>query len=249
GLARGYLGRPDLTAAVFIPDPFAPENGEPGGRLYRSGDLARLLPDGNIQFLGRLDHQVKIRGVRIELGEIEAVLARHPAVQEAVVLVHEDALVAYVAGKDPGADLTAFLRRTLPASMIPSAFVFLDAMPVTPNGKADRKALAKLWPERAPSGAVGAPWTAPRTPTEERLAEIFAAVLRVERVGIEDNFFERGGHSLRATQVASRVRDVFGVELPVRVVFEAPTVEELADRIEEQTEQFDRINRISRDEP
>jgi amino acid adenylation domain-containing protein len=238
GLARGYLGRPDLTAAVLIPDPFA---SEPGERLYRTGDLVRLLPDGNVQFLGRLDYQVKIRGFRIELGEIEAALARDPGVREAVVLLREDEpgdkrLVAYIvpAVEHPAVDLRSALRQSLPEYMVPSDIVLLESLPLTANGKVDRRALSRLAPA---SGREAARFTAPQGPAEEVLAEIWAEVLgagRVERVGAHDDFFTLGGHSLLAMQVISRVRDAFGVELPLRSLFEAPTVAELAARIDQE---------------
>jgi amino acid adenylation domain-containing protein len=233
GVTRGYLGRPGLTAARFLPDPFGVE---PGARLYRTGDRVRWQHDGTLEFLGRLDEQVKVRGFRIEPGEIEARLAEHPAVREAVVLVREDApgdrrLVAYVVG-DPaaGADvLRAHLSERLPEYMVPSAFVALKALPLTPNGKVDRKAL----PAPDFASAEGR-YVAPRTPVEEVLAEIWAEVLRLERVGVEESFFELGGHSLLATRVVSRIREVFGVEVPLRALFEGPTVAQLAGRVEDE---------------
>jgi amino acid adenylation domain-containing protein len=233
GLARGYLNRPDLTAEKFLPNPF----GAPGARLYRTGDLVRYLPNGNIEFLGRIDHQVKLRGFRIELGEIEATLAQTPGVSEAVVLAREDRpdekrLVAYLipqAGRSPTArELREALQSKLPDYMIPSAFVTLDAFPLTPNGKVDRRALPI--PEGRSSEAEG--FIAPRTPTEEILAGIWANVLGVERISVNDSFFEMGGHSLLATQVISRVRQAFEVELPLRRLFESPTVAGLAECIE-----------------
>ncbi|HKV08204.1 MAG TPA: amino acid adenylation domain-containing protein, partial [Thermoanaerobaculia bacterium] len=230
GLARGYLARPDLTAERFVPDPFT---GEPGARFYRTGDLVRWLPNGNQDFLGRLDHQVKVRGLRIELGEIEAVLARHPAVREAAVLLREDGrLAAYVAVEEPRpaeGSLRAFLAERLPDYMVPSAFVLLEALPLSPNGKVDRRALAGIAPEAV---AEQAP-VAPRSPLEEALAGFFREVLGGERVGVHDDFFALGGHSLAATQVLSRVRGVFGVDLPARRLFEAPTVSRLARAVEE----------------
>ncbi|MBW8873325.1 MAG: amino acid adenylation domain-containing protein, partial [Acidobacteria bacterium] len=237
GLARGYLGRPELTAERFVPDPYA---GEPGARLYRTGDLARWRADGTLEFLGRIDHQVKLRGFRIELGEIEAALTGHPAVREAAVVLaggdgadggrEERQLVACVAGESGtlAEVLREFLRERLPGYMVPAFFLALPKLPLTPSGKVDRKALAKLRPERLATSAGAAP----RTPTEELVAGIFTEVLGVERVGIAEDFFALGGHSLLATRVASRVRTVFGVELPVRAVFEAPTVEGLAGRLE-----------------
>ncbi|MGH7360617.1 MAG: condensation domain-containing protein, partial [Candidatus Methylomirabilales bacterium] len=232
GLARGYLHRSELTAERFIPHPFSEL---PGERLYRTGDLARYLPDGAIEYLGRLDHQVKIRGFRIELGEIEAVLGDHPGVQETCVVVREDPpgekrLVGYyVAGAavvEPEA-LWRYLQEKLPEYMVPGALVPLEALPLTPNGKVDRKALPA--PE---GGGAEKVYEVPRTPTEELLAGIWAEVLRVERVGRQDNFFALGGHSLRAIQVVARVRDTLGVELPVRSVFESPALAELGAAIE-----------------
>ncbi|HEY2737616.1 MAG TPA: AMP-binding protein, partial [Thermoanaerobaculia bacterium] len=259
GLARGYLHRPDLTAERFVPDPFAPEaGGMPGGRLYRTGDLARHLSDGQLEYLGRIDQQVKVRGFRIELGEVEAALLAHPAVREAAVVVQDGGagLAAYVVmmvtgetgearlAQDP---LRDFLRERLPGFMVPAAFVFLPAMPLTPAGKVDRRALARLRPER--SAASG---TAPRTPTEELVAGIFTAVLGLQRVGVEESFFALGGHSLLATQVTSRVRTLFGAEMPVRVVFETPTVEGLAGWLERSArsapEAMPPLVRVSREE-
>jgi amino acid adenylation domain-containing protein len=237
GLARGYLNRPELTAEKFIPDPFG---ARPGARLYRSGDVARYLPDGNIEFLGRIDYQVKIRGLRLELGEIESVLAQHGSVLDVIVIMREDVpgdkrLVAYVVPQPfafvTGADLRAFLKEKLPDYMIPSAFVMLDEMPLTLNIKIDRNALP------APDTArpeISGEYAAPRKPAEEILASIWTDVLGVERVGIHDNFFELGGHSLLATQVMSRVREVFRLELPLRRLFELPTVAELAQNIEQE---------------
>jgi acyl carrier protein len=229
-VGRGYLNRPELTAEKFIKDPFSDK---PNARLYKTGDLACYQPDGTIEYLGRLDHQVKIRGFRIELGEIEAVLGGHPGVQEVCVVVREDhpgekCLVAYVVGEgvEP-AGLRGYLRAKLPEYMVPSAFVGLEALPLTPNGKVDRKALP------APEGrGVEEGYVPPGTPTEELLAGIWGEVLHLERVGRQDNFFALGGHSLVATQVVSRVRERFTVELPVRHLFEASTVAGLAERIE-----------------
>jgi amino acid adenylation domain-containing protein len=235
GVARGYLNRPDLTAEKFIPDLFS---AEPRARMYKTGDLARYRPDGNIEFLGRADHQVKIRGFRIELGEIEAVLGQHPAVREAVVLAREDApgekrLVAYVvAEREPlptTTDLRNFLKEKLPEYMVPAVFVLLDALPLMPNGKIDRRALPS--PDRS-RPELDKAFVAPRTPTEELLAEIWAQLLDLERVGIHDNFFDLGGHSLLATQLVSRMRETFQVEIPLRRLFEVPTVAGLAESIE-----------------
>ena len=235
GLARGYLGRPGLTAERFVPDPFS---AEPGARLYWTGDRARYLSDGNLEFLGRVDHQVKIRGFRLELGEVEAALADHPAVRECVVLAREDApghrrLVAYVVPVQPsvpsGRELRSFLQGRLPDHMVPSAFVLLDALPLTLNGKLDRRMLPA--PDQTRPDLDEA-FIGPRTPVEETIAGIWGEVLKVERVGVHDNFFELGGHSLLATQVIARVRAAFEVELALRALFEAPTVAGLADRIE-----------------
>jgi amino acid adenylation domain-containing protein len=225
-LADGYLNRPELTAERFIPDPF----GGPGDRLYKTGDLARYFPDGNIEFLGRLDHQVKIRGYRIELGEIEAALAQHPAVREAVVMARRDEsgdryLAAYVVAR-PGQtaeadDLRRFLGGKLPDYMVPPYYVALEAFPLSPNGKVDRKALPA--PDRS-GAARGSAYEAPRNAAEEALAGIWGEVLGLPRVGIHDNFFDLGGHSLKATQAVSRIRQHFRVELPLPAFFEAPTV-------------------------
>ncbi|HYH47350.1 MAG TPA: condensation domain-containing protein, partial [Thermoanaerobaculia bacterium] len=212
-----------------MPDPFGT-----GERLYRTGDLARRRPDGDIEFLGRVDQQVKIRGFRVEPAEVEAALARHPAVREAVVVAREmaggKALVAYVvaAGAAPtAAELREALGTTLPAYMVPSAFVALKALPLTPNGKVDRRAL----PEAVRQGPAEE-LTAPRTPIEELLAGVWAELLGLERVGADDSFFDLGGHSLLATRAVSRVRELFGIELPLRLVFESPTVAAFALQVE-----------------
>ncbi|HLK58120.1 MAG TPA: amino acid adenylation domain-containing protein, partial [Chthonomonadaceae bacterium] len=231
GLARGYLNRADLTAEKFVPDPFS---SEPGARLYRTGDLCRYLPDGNLEFLGRIDHQVKIRGFRIELGEIESALREYPSLAEAVVLAREDVagdkrLVAYVVGSDGAVSVSALrehLKDRLPGYMVPSAFVLLDALPLNTNGKVDRKALPAPDAESREETYV-----APRNPIEEGMAQIWSEVLNLERIGIHANFFELGGHSLLATQVISRIRTTFQTELPVRALFEAPTIAELAERL------------------
>ncbi|HEV7516535.1 MAG TPA: amino acid adenylation domain-containing protein, partial [Thermoanaerobaculia bacterium] len=238
GLARGYLGRPDLTAERFVSDPF----GEPGGRLYRTGDLARWSVAGDLEFLGRIDHQVKIRGFRIELGEIEAVLAAHPAVGDCVVLALRSSegiahLAAYVVGRSgeaPGiAELRDHLQKSLPDHMIPSAFVPLEALPLTPNGKVDRRALPA--PKRLRADEEGQ--AAAGDPVEELLAGIWAEVLKLGRVGIYDDFFALGGHSLLATQVVSRIRAVLGVELPLRQLFESSTVAKLTAAVRAAREQ------------
>jgi amino acid adenylation domain-containing protein len=232
GLARGYWNRPDLTAERFVQNPFAPEADE---RLYRTGDLVRWMSDGTLAYLGRTDDQVKVRGLRIELGEIEAAVTRYPGVREVTVLVREDVpgdkrIVAYLTADSPAptpAELRRFVKEKLPEYMVPSAFVVLEALPMTPNGKVDRAALP------APEPANPDLHVAPRTLTEKRVAEIFAEVLHTERVGIHDHFFERGGHSLLATQAASRIGRAFGVEVPVRSLFEHPTVAEIAVLIEQ----------------
>ncbi|HWM94191.1 MAG TPA: amino acid adenylation domain-containing protein [Thermoanaerobaculia bacterium] len=230
GLSSGYLNRPELTAERFIPDAFA---GRPGARLYRSGDLARVRPGGDLEYLGRRDHQVKIRGFRIELGEIEAALTRHPAVREAIVLTRADGggeaqLVAYLVAppeEAPAArDLRQFLMATLPEYMIPSAFVVLDALPLTVHGKVDRKALPAPEAPRSEEET----FVAPRTPVEERLAAIWSEVLGLELVGVRDDFFLLGGHSLSAARILSRVRDILGVKLSLVIVFETPTIEGMA---------------------
>ena len=235
-LSAGYWNRPELTAEKFIADPFSTME---GARLYRTGDLVRYRTDGNIEFLGRIDDQVKVRGFRIEPGEIEAALRQQALVREAVVVVREDEpgdkrLVAYIVADGAAADvvesLRAQLRAILPDYMVPSAFVTLEQLPLTPNGKVDRKALPA--PEYA-----SAIYVAPRTPTEEILAGIWAEVLKLERVGVHDNFFELGGHSLLATQVVSRVRQALGVELELRGLFASPTVAGLAGELDKGSSQ------------
>ncbi len=233
GVARGYLKRPALTAEKFVPDPF----GRSGGRLYKTGDLARYRADGTIEFLGRIDHQVKIRGFRIELGEIEARLLQHSEVHEAVVLAREDnsgnrQLIAYVVGNsgaspEPDA-LREHLKARLPDYMLPNAFVFVDRMPLSANGKLERKAL----PAPDFCGQLQQHYVEPRTETEHILADIWAEVLGLERVGIRDNFFELGGHSLLATQLVSRLCRQFNIELPLKAIFEQGTVENIAPKID-----------------
>ncbi|MDB4955265.1 MAG: Amino acid adenylation [Myxococcales bacterium] len=234
GLGRGYLARPGLTAERFVPDPLSPE---PGGRLYKTGDLGRLRPDGAIEYLGRIDHQVKIRGFRIELGEIEAVLAQHAVVREVIVIAREDTpgdkrLVAYVVCRDGATDsgvLRAHLAAKLPEYMVPSAFVVLDELPLTPNGKIDRQAL----PAPADDAYQHAEYVAPRTHTERVLAEIWCKVLGIEQVGIHDNFFELGGHSLLIVRLVIRIADKLGVEVPAASVFTRPTIAMQAEQIED----------------
>ncbi|MEU1815643.1 amino acid adenylation domain-containing protein [Streptomyces roseifaciens] len=226
GLARGYLGRHALTAERFVADPYASLFGESGTRMYRSGDLARRRPDGNLDYFGRADHQVKIRGFRIELGEIEGVLADHPDVADAAVVVREDTpgdkrLVAYAV---PAREITpAALREhaagELPLHMVPSAVVLLDRLPLTANGKLDRKALPA--PDLASAVTEG---RAPRGPREEQLCAIFADVLGLPRVGVDDNFFDLGGHSLLAVRLAGRVKDALGADVGIGTIFQAPTV-------------------------
>jgi amino acid adenylation domain-containing protein len=234
GLARGYHQRPELTAERFVPHPFSTR---PGARLYRTGDLARYLPDGTIQFLGRIDHQVKVRGFRIELGEIETALTQHPGVREVVVVAREDRpgdknLVAYVVAsgdaRPASVELRDFLKQHLPEYMVPANFVLLDTMPLTPNGKLDRAAL----PSPASINDQKKDFIAPRTAIEEQLARLWSELLNVERVSIDDNFFELGGHSLLATQLVSRLRESLQVELPLRSLFETPTIVSLAESIE-----------------
>jgi amino acid adenylation domain-containing protein len=235
GLARGYFRRPDLTAERFVPDPFGRE---PGGRLYRTGDLVRHRPEGSLEFLGRFDHQVKVRGFRIELDEVAVVVAAHPAVAEAAVATRPDAagdprLIAWWVAR-PGsapadaANLRAFLAARLPHYMLPQRFCELPALPRTPNGKLDRRALPELAEQAAGRGALAAP----RTPTEELLCDLWAELLGVPRVGIHDEFFALGGHSLLAVRLVGRVRAACGVELPLRSVFTASTVETLAPQVE-----------------
>lgn len=233
GLARGYLNRPRLTAERFVPDPFSRM---PGARLYKTGDLARFNVNGEIEFAGRADQQVKVRGFRIELGEIETVLGRHPGVREAVVVAREDdsggkRLIAYVVASEAPpttSEMRDYLKRTVPEYMVPASFVVLEVLPLTATGKVDRNALPE--PEQA-RPELAQTYVAPRTAVEEVLCGIFSEVLQVEPVGVRDSFFELGGHSLLATQVASRVRAAFQVELPLRRLFESPTVERLAEAI------------------
>jgi amino acid adenylation domain-containing protein len=251
GLARGYLGRAALTAERFVPDPFTDV---PGARLYRTGDRACYRADGTLEFLGRLDDQVKIRGFRVEPGEIAVTLAEHSAVKDAVVVAREDSpgdrrLVAYavpaVDGSPPAVEeLRGFLQARLPDQMIPSAFVFLDAMPLTPSGKLDRQALPA--PQQTRAGLEET--ETPRTPVEEAIAEIWIALLKLESVGVHDNFFALGGHSLLAVQVVARLRDVFGFDLPLRAFFEAPTVAGLAERIEATTRLLEEITSLPADQ-
>ncbi len=232
GLARGYLGRPSLTAEKFVPNSFGDER---GSRLYRTGDMARWTTGGELEFIGRVDEQVKVRGFRIELGEVESALREHPAVNDAVVLAQtgdndEKRLVAYVVSSSEqlsSSELRDHLRSRLPDYMLPGGFLQLDELPVTDNGKLDRRALPRI-----EYGGNEAEYENPRMPLEESLCEIWSEVLQIERIGIRDNFFELGGHSLLATQVVSRVRQMLGVELSLRALFEDPTVAGLARFVE-----------------
>lgn len=245
GLARGYLNQPALTAERFIPSPFSLK---PGARLYRTGDLGRYLPEGVIEFVGRSDRQVKIRGFRIELAEIEVALGRHPDLEMVAVVDEDDGfgsrrLIAYVTLK-PGARLTGeelsvMLRTILPAHMIPAAFVFLDEFPLLPNGKLDRAALLNARPKMPPS--LSQENDEERSKVEEKLAKIWAEVLRLANLGIHDNFFALGGHSLLASQVVSRVRDAFGVDLPLSQIFESPTVSSLALNVQDLLKKSSRL--------
>jgi len=232
GLALGYAGRGDLTAEKFIPDPFG---STPGARLYRTGDLARYRVDATLVFLGRMDSQVKVRGFRIELGEIEAALDEHPEVEQSVVVARQGAhgetdLVAYlVTAGGADVDLEALresLGKTLPQYMIPTHFVSLPEFPLTPNGKVNRKAL------RAPEQSKRETYVAPRTPTEERLAEIWADVFQLESVGIDDSFFHLGGHSLLAAKVVGRIRASLKVAVPIPLLFRQPTIRRVAEFID-----------------
>jgi hypothetical protein len=229
----GYLGRPELTAERFIPDPF----GEAGARLYKTGDLARLLPDGSVEYLGRMDHQVKVRGFRIELGEIEAILATHHGVKECVVTLREvntgdQRLVGYIvtaAGGSFDADSArATLRAKLPEYMVPSFFVVLAALPLTPNGKIDRKALPA--PEAPPQRADDVADTL-MTPAQLRVARIWQDILRVKRVGLHDNFFDMGGHSLLLVKLHAALKRDFSGDLALVELFQRTTVAAQADRL------------------
>ena len=235
-VGRGYVGRDDLTAERFVPDPFS---NAPGARLYKTGDLARHLADGVIEYLGRLDYQVKIRGQRIELGEIEAMLNKHVGVGQSVVMAREDTpgdqrLVAYVVARQPvpsTGELEEHLSRELPGYMVPTAFVFVGALPLTSSGKVDRRSLPPPDADDQRAQAIDLP----RTPTERALADIWREVLRIEHVGARDNFFSLGGHSLLATRVTSRVQKRLGVRLPLNAFFRTPTIEALALIVDEAT--------------
>ena len=256
GVARGYFVSPDLTALKYIPDPFS---AEAGARLYRTGDLGRFLSNGDIELHGRLDRQVKVRGIRIEPGEIETVLNDHENVREAAVIVREDTpgnqrLVAYVVLRQPDNHLRDFMRARVPDHMVPAVFVMMDKLPLTSNGKVDYAALPI--PDQTFDSVKE--FVAPRTHTEETLEQIWREILRVARVGIYDNFFELGGHSLLATQVISRIRKTLKVDLPLRTIFDSPTIADLAthvsasrmesDEIEKLNQLLERIGRLSIDE-
>lgn len=258
GVARGYFMSPDLTALKYIPDPFSKKA---GARLYRTGDVGRFLATGDIELHGRVDRQVKIRGIRIEPGEIEMVLNDHEHVREAAVIVREDMpgnqqLVAYVVLRQPDQHLRAFVKARVPDYMVPAAFVVLDKLPLTPNGKVDHAALPI--PEQTAFESRDE-FVAPRTQVEETLAQIWKEILRVARIGIHDNFFELGGHSLLATQVVSRIKKTLKVDLPLRAIFDSPTIADLApnvealsrtesDEMEKLAELLARIDRLSIDE-
>ena len=234
GVARGYLKRETLTAERFLADPFCQK---PGARLYKTGDTARYLPDGNIEFLGRIDHQVKIRGFRIELGEIESTLQQHPAVREAIVVVREDAtgdkrLLAYVTANTPNSpagEVRDYLKQKLPAYMVPSAFVWLDTFPLTPNGKPDRSALPA--PEQLPSPPSAATTVAPRNDLEIALVSVWERVMGVACVGITDNYFDLGGHSLMALRLVQAMETATGIKFELADIFSAPTIEGLVARL------------------
>ncbi len=248
-LANGYLNRPDLTSEKFIDNPF-----DAGTKLYKTGDLMRYLADGSIEFLGRIDQQAKIRGYRIELGEIEAALAEHPQVQTSVVIVREDKpehkyITAYFVpqGEEPptALSLRTFLKARLPEYMVPSTFVSMEAIPLTANGKVDRRGLPV--PQQAHSSTDHA-YIAPRTTTEQTLAKLWSDILNANRVGIHDDFFDLGGHSLLAARLAAQIRKAFGVELPLTTVFEARTVATLAEHLEAPTTTVSAIVPLSRDD-
>jgi hypothetical protein len=261
GLAQGYLNRPSRSATTFVPNPFSQK---PGARLNRSGDLARYLPDGHIEFLGRSDFQVKVRGFRIELGEVESVLLQHSAVQSVVVVTHEaqpgqPRLVAYVVLQtdvNPTVnELRDFLAQTLPEPMIPSLFVFLEALPLTPNGKVDRKVLPEPESSRP---ELSEAFVAPRTTAETVVVDIWQEVLDLSKVGVFDNFFELGGHSLLGTQVTFKIQEIFQISLPLHEVFRKPTVAGMVENliqlwgdqkiVDEIAETWQQISKMSLDE-
>ena len=236
GLARGYLNQPERSAEKFIADPFALQ---PGARLYKTGDVARCLPNGEIEFLGRVDDQVKIRGFRVELGEVEAALAKHPGVQECVVVVRGDEatgkqLAAYfVSGRKPvpaAGELRKFLSERLPDYMIPAAIVNLERLPLTPNGKVDKKSLPQLMP---PVNIVGEASKAPRNRFESQIAQIWESVLGKKPIGVDEDFFELGGHSLLAVRLMHSLEQRLGRRLPITALLQAPTIEKLAELLQE----------------
>jgi acyl carrier protein len=234
GLAQGYLNRSELTAERFVPNPFIA-----GQRMYKTGDLARRLTNGELEFLDRADDQVKLRGFRIELGEIEAVLSQHPGVSKSAVLLREDApgdrrLVAYIVPSQetaPGiSEMRRFLQERLPVYMMPTAFVQLENLPMTPNGKVDRRALPATSGRQRGWEVV---YVAPETDVERAIAAIWQEVLRVGKVGINDNFFQLGGQSILAIQIIQRINQIFQVNLPMRVIFDEPTIVGLSVLVEE----------------
>jgi acyl carrier protein len=235
GLARGYPGRADLTATRFPPNPY----GQAGTRLYRTGDLARYLDDGNVVYIGRSDDQVKIRGHRIEPGEIASVLLTHPALAESVVLLRQDAvgdpcLVAYLVRKTPelsAGEIRQFLAARLPAYMLPARYLFLTSLPLTASGKVDRRALPL--PD-AGQEVRETRYVAPQTPVEDVLARVWADVLHITQIGTDDNFFEIGGHSLRATRLVARLQDIFSIDLPLKYIFSYPTIARLAQTLQQE---------------
>jgi len=232
GVARGYLNRPDLTSEKFIANPFSDD---PGARLYQTGDVVRYQADGNMEFLGRVDNQIKIRGFRVELEEIEQALRSHDDVDDCVVVLREDddkRLVAYVVWV-PGSraitsELRNFLKSKLPSYMVPAAFEVIDVLPLMPNGKTDRRALPEPHPTRPEADESFVP---PRTPLETLLADAWRDVLKIDQIGIHENFFDLGGHSLLAARVVSKVRSVLDVELGMVDVFQAPTISGLAEML------------------
>jgi surfactin family lipopeptide synthetase A len=234
GVARGYLNRPEQTEQKFIADPFSVEAGE---RLYKTGDNARFLPNGDIEFLGRTDDQVKVHGFRVEMGEVEAILGQHPGVHEPVVVAREDergekVLTAYFVAAEPGpkaAEIRTFLKDKLPEYMVPSAFVRLSAMPLTPNGKVDRRALPA--PQPADSLAASGAFTAPKDEVEARMVKVWESILGVQPIGTRQSFFELGGHSLMAVRLMHRIEQIFGKRMPITTLFQAPTIEQLAELV------------------
>jgi acyl carrier protein len=247
GLARGYSGRPELTAEKFVPHPYSKKA---GARLYRTGDLVRYRSDGNIEFFKRMDQQVKVRGFRVELGEIESVLNDYWAIRESVVVDTKDSsgntrLIAYIVFEDSveatTSEILTFLQEKLPSYMLPSAFITIKEIPLTANGKVDRRALPQ--PEEI-DVETSASFIAPRSEMEELVADIWREILGIKQVGVESNFFDLGGHSLLATRVMNRIRERCGVELPLRVLFETPTVASLAARLDEAQPRDTELSRI-----